>query len=309
MGASRNADFWTEERDNVIRNMFAERKTAAQTAEALGVSRNAVLGRAHRLTIKGRLEKVKKPLGRPKKAALKRREPHQGGIARRDWLVENDFPTLMKDMKEAGMTWKEIGAALGVSFSTISNWVNLLELRKPLEYERTPFSEEEMEYIKTAWAAYVPLEDMADKMGRTYGTLRQKVLWMQRANKLSGRSHYGTRIYKKYGASLLEEGVNVEDLHHKLADAKVAAFSAAKTQAKNAKTKRVNLAIQQMKKNIEEGMDRNMAIFRCRAEGVTLEILGAEFNITRERIRQLCDKVAADMAVQSLIDNQKKEEE
>ena len=51
---------WTDERIDTLKTMWAKGDTASQIAEALGgVSRNAVIGKAHRLGLKSRPSPVK----------------------------------------------------------------------------------------------------------------------------------------------------------------------------------------------------------------------------------------------------------
>jgi GcrA cell cycle regulator len=51
---------WTEERIDRLKSMWTEGATASQIAEELGgVSRNAVIGKAHRLGLESRPSPVK----------------------------------------------------------------------------------------------------------------------------------------------------------------------------------------------------------------------------------------------------------
>ena len=51
---------WTDERIDSLKNMWEKGLTASQIAEELGgVSRNAVIGKAHRLGLKSRPSPVK----------------------------------------------------------------------------------------------------------------------------------------------------------------------------------------------------------------------------------------------------------
>ena len=67
---------WTDERIDTLRNLWEKGLTASQIAESLGgVSRNAVIGKAHRLGLKARPSPVKAAEGsappRPAKTAAK----------------------------------------------------------------------------------------------------------------------------------------------------------------------------------------------------------------------------------------------
>ena len=61
---------WTDERINQLKNMWEKGLTASQIAEELGgVSRNAVIGKAHRLGLKSRPSPVKSADSKKKSAA------------------------------------------------------------------------------------------------------------------------------------------------------------------------------------------------------------------------------------------------
>ena len=61
---------WTDERIDTLKTMWADGATASQIAEKLGgVSRNAVIGKAHRLGLKARPSPVKPGQGKGKTAA------------------------------------------------------------------------------------------------------------------------------------------------------------------------------------------------------------------------------------------------
>ncbi len=74
---------WTEERVGVLKKLWGEGKTAAEIAKELGgVTRNAVIGKAHRLKLSNRLspiqqtvKKVAKPKVAEEKAALVKKRP------------------------------------------------------------------------------------------------------------------------------------------------------------------------------------------------------------------------------------------
>ena len=64
---------WTDERIDQLKNLWEKGLTASQIAEELGgVSRNAVIGKAHRLGLKSRPSPVKANDGEKKAAAPKK---------------------------------------------------------------------------------------------------------------------------------------------------------------------------------------------------------------------------------------------
>jgi GcrA cell cycle regulator len=67
---------WTDERIDTLRTMWEKGMTASQIAEALGgVSRNAVIGKAHRLGLQARPSPVKPNDAEPKPAAAAKPAP------------------------------------------------------------------------------------------------------------------------------------------------------------------------------------------------------------------------------------------
>lgn len=63
---------WTEERVATLKKLWEDGRSASQIAEAMGdVSRNAVIGKAHRLGLRGRPS----PIRRQQAAQPKRRQP------------------------------------------------------------------------------------------------------------------------------------------------------------------------------------------------------------------------------------------
>ncbi len=67
---------WTDERINDLRGMWEKGLTASQIAEELGgVSRNAVIGKAHRLGLQSRPSPVKANDGEPARAGVRKPVP------------------------------------------------------------------------------------------------------------------------------------------------------------------------------------------------------------------------------------------
>jgi len=61
---------WTDERINTLKKMWGAGKSASEIAEKLGgVTRNAVIGKAHRLGLSGRPSPIKKPVAKKPAAA------------------------------------------------------------------------------------------------------------------------------------------------------------------------------------------------------------------------------------------------
>jgi len=59
---------WTEQRIEILRKLWGQGQTASQIAALLGgISRNAVIGKAHRLGLTGRPSPIKREAGAPKR--------------------------------------------------------------------------------------------------------------------------------------------------------------------------------------------------------------------------------------------------
>ena len=65
---------WTDERIALLKRMWKEGKSAADIAKTLGkgVTRNAVIGKAHRMSLTGRPSPIKKQAETPKKEVAKK---------------------------------------------------------------------------------------------------------------------------------------------------------------------------------------------------------------------------------------------
>jgi GcrA cell cycle regulator len=61
---------WTEERVDLLKQLWGEGKTAAEIAKALGegVTRNAVIGKAHRLKLSSRVSPIQQAAKKPVKS-------------------------------------------------------------------------------------------------------------------------------------------------------------------------------------------------------------------------------------------------
>jgi len=65
---------WTDERIALLKKLWKDGKSAAEIAKALakGVTRNAVIGKAHRMGLSGRASPIKNPAAAPKKEPAKK---------------------------------------------------------------------------------------------------------------------------------------------------------------------------------------------------------------------------------------------
>ncbi len=75
---------WTDERIALLKKMWKEGKSAAEIAKILakGVTRNAVIGKAHRMGLSGRPSPIKKPAAAPAKKEKEAAAPAKKESAR-----------------------------------------------------------------------------------------------------------------------------------------------------------------------------------------------------------------------------------
>ena len=111
---------WTDERINLLKKMWKDGKSAAEIAKTLGkgVTRNAVIGKAHRMGLSGRPSPIKKPTAAPakkeKEAAAPRKEaaaaPKESAAPRKPAQQQTKHPPLMhnRDVEEPRKPEKEI---------------------------------------------------------------------------------------------------------------------------------------------------------------------------------------------------------
>lgn len=107
---------WTDERIATLKKMWKEGKSAAEIAKTLGkgVTRNAVIGKAHRMGLSGRPSPIKKPTPVKKEPAAKKAPPHKEAPAPKKSAPapaparEKANPALQKEAEELKKIEKEI---------------------------------------------------------------------------------------------------------------------------------------------------------------------------------------------------------
>ncbi len=85
---------WTEERVSLLKKMWGEGRTAKEIAEALGdgVTRNAVIGKAHRLNLSSRVSPIQQNKKPAKPIVQDNKKPKEGGLQ-------------LKDLKDSMCRW------------------------------------------------------------------------------------------------------------------------------------------------------------------------------------------------------------
>jgi len=94
---------WTEERVSLLKQLWGEGKSAAQIASALGegVTRNAVIGKAHRLKLSSRLSPIQQNAKKPSK-------PVEAAPVKRKALKQPEFKgkgLKLEELKDRMCRW------------------------------------------------------------------------------------------------------------------------------------------------------------------------------------------------------------
>lgn len=93
---------WTDERVSLLKRLWGEGKTAAEIAKLIGgVTRNAVIGKAHRLKLSGRVSPIQEngdPASPVARAPRKASEPRARKISNRDIIAPVMVPKLEADI-------------------------------------------------------------------------------------------------------------------------------------------------------------------------------------------------------------------
>jgi DNA-binding Lrp family transcriptional regulator len=210
-----------------------------------------------------------------------------------DW--PEDTAERIAFMRGQRMSWCTIAMALGVSEMTVRAKAEELGLLHRIEPQPWPrrkrkFSPEDIAYLRAEWAKHTPYQEIAAHLGRSPGVIRQRVYHYEKD--LPTRVGAAVQLVRKFGHAALQNGATVEEAVTKTQEAIGAAKAEAKRKAKEAQQAHIRRMLDIADLEISTGADRNEVIFKTRHAGLTLEIMGQHFGITRERIRQICDMVA-----------------
>ena len=107
---------WTEEKVKILRDLWGKGKTASQIAEIIGgISRNAVIGKAHRLNLSAKIKN--KSFGENISKNLEHKNPDSKAFIKRRFskskfkslIIEKDFepenPKQLEELDENSCKW------------------------------------------------------------------------------------------------------------------------------------------------------------------------------------------------------------
>jgi len=288
---------WTDETDALLKEGIAKGLSAAQIGNKIGVTRNAILGRTFRLGLsiprKGTYEARK---GAPSTIKPKIKNLKSKARIR---INPEDYVDQIMDLRDMGWTWHEIALQTGLTVMKCREIAIVYGGYVPKQINQ--FTPEEIDYLIAEWAKHTPAEVIADNLGRSFGVIRQKALQLSRTGKMNvKRDPAKTRLIRTYGEQALAAGQTPSEALHNIALAKQRAFAEAIQIARQNAQKYRSIAVEKMLSDIENGVERDEAIFAARAEGANLQDVAEALDITRERVRQICFKMAEIIALRKL---------
>ena len=201
-----------------------------------------------------------------------------------------DAAERIKAARERGTSFEAIAREFGVSFATLRNKAIALGVHKATPRRR--FTPEEDEIIRADYLAHVDIAITADKLGRSWGAVRQRIFHYMKDLLKQGRTPRSWRVLRQYGASMLDQGASPDEAARKVKEMVAAAKAQARAAALAAKARRRQERIDLMLEQVAGGRDRDAAVFEARALGAGLEDIAAAIGVTRERVRQICDHYA-----------------
>lgn len=273
---------WTTERLYALAFGTALGLSASQIAASMGdVTRNAIIGKwARTRSIVHSPDLRPEAWKRRRKAAAMKRKPI---IRINMWTKEED--AILRKCAAKRMTSREIAKRLpGRTIPAI------LARRKTLDvvtYSIKRFTPEDDEIIRSDFAASVPIEETAVKLGRSYGVLRQRIFYL--GLRRDGRK---TKLAKKFGMDVLQISDDPNEIVRVMAERQAAQKAAVKAE-RAAKSK---AAIEALEKALAEGTDRKTAYQAAMLGGATLQQVGDHQGITRERVRQIVSDQRSQLA-------------
>ena len=294
---------WTSDMDDILREGLKQGLSARLISDQLGVTRNAVLGRTYRLKLSGTIKRKRKPVAGLKPGPKTDSKRPTGLYYRpRVKINPNDYLDDIMDLRDMGYQWNDIAQETGLTVAKVREiaiiWGGYVV--KQVNH----FDQDEIDYIIKAWKEHVPVEEIADKLGRSFGVIRQKIHQLNHKGLLKdfNRDAAKTRLLRHYGVKALEYGATPQEALRNIAEAKQRAVAEAMNAARKSASKRRSLAVETMLADIAAGVERDEAIFRARCDSARLEEIGDAFDppLTRERIRQICTKQAEIIALKKL---------
>jgi DNA-binding CsgD family transcriptional regulator len=148
------------------------------------------------------------------------------------------------------------------------------------------FTPEECDLIVKDYAAYVPVSETADKLGRSEGSVGKKIQMLGLR-----RPALGTRLAPEHLKALAGK-IPPEEWRAKYHSWKREQLNQARASGAQAKTQAAKqTALRSAAIDAREDLTHNQKIAAKYAAGMTLSAIGMQHGITRERVRQIVNKI------------------
>ena len=160
--------------------------------------------------------------------------------------------------------------------------------RNPRELGLRRFTPKECALIKKDFAAYVPVSETANKLGRSEGTVKQKALQLGLR-----RPRLSTRLAPAHLKALAGK-IPADEWRAKYSSWQRKQLLRAQAQGAQAQERAAQeTAAKCAEIDAREHLTRDEKIAAKRAAGVTLQAIGDQHGITRERARQITKAITS----------------
>jgi hypothetical protein len=201
--------------------------------------------------------------------------------------------------RERGASFETIAEDFGVRPAALRNKAIALGVHKAVP--RRLFTPDEDRIIRADYLAHVDIAVTAEKLGRSWGAVRQRIFHHMKDLLKQGRTTRSWRALRQYGSSMLEHGASPDEAALKIKELVMAAKAKARAAALEAKARRKQERIDLMLEQIAGGRERDAAVFEARSLGAALDDIGRAIGVTRERVRQICDQYAFNAATDQML--------
>src|SRR5262245_21454487 len=165
------------------------------------------------------------------------------------------------------------------------------------------FTAEEDDLIRQDYAAFVLVQDTANKLDRSYGAVRQRILHLglRRSNVITKRFSSAPEDLKALAGKIPTDEWRTKFL------------SWQSEQSRQAREQKLQARAQALQEIMAKGAEidarrdltRNEKIVARRAAGMTLQVIGEQYSMTRERVRQIVNREEQKMDEQTTLMEEK----
>lgn len=265
---------WTEQHNYAIAFGAGLGLSNRQIAALMGITRNAVIGRRHRIGLYSDL-----PIRMVRKQAIKppREKKLRSPAANKAPSWTNAETEILR--ANYHLNSNELAKLLPArSISAIQR--HRLELSL---YRINKFTPEDDATITADFNASVPIEEIAAKLNRTSGSIRQRIFHALKLHRDSRK----TKLVKKFGVECLTISDDPNVIRQIFINEATKKLAADRLEYET----KILAVLDAMDGALASGADRKTEFQAALAAGATLQGIGDRNGITRERVRQIAYSV------------------